>query len=164
MVSRFSESNSIYGGIDGIGTTFAVMVAAIGSNQSDLTVITLALANILADGFSIGVSAYSSVMDNPDSLMALQKGITTFISFCLMGTILVIVYYFNEHHDRNKKLLLTIVTTLSCLFIIGMLKQSMIQDNYTIGGLVLGGLKTSFLGAMIGGISYLTAKVITEYQ
>lgn len=163
MNSQF-VSDIVYGGVDGMGTTFAVMIAAIGSNQSNLTVITLGLANIFADGFSMGVSAYSSVLDNDNSMTAPQKGIITYISFCLMGAILVIVYYFNQHHNQTKKQFILTITVISCLFIIGTLKHNVTVKNSTWNESMICGLKTSLLGAMIGGISYIVAKTITEYN
>ncbi|MDX1766337.1 MAG: VIT1/CCC1 transporter family protein, partial [Candidatus Saccharimonadales bacterium] len=50
----------VYGGIDGIVTTFAVVAATAGAGLSSGIVIVLGLANLIADGFSMGVSAYLS--------------------------------------------------------------------------------------------------------
>lgn len=50
----------VYGGIDGIVTTFAVVAASAGANLSTSTIIILGFANLVADGFSMGVSAYLS--------------------------------------------------------------------------------------------------------
>ena len=49
----------ILGAIDGAVTTFAVVAAAAGAGLSSSIAIMLGLANILADGFSMGVSNYS---------------------------------------------------------------------------------------------------------
>ena len=50
----------VYGGIDGIVTTFAVVSASVGSKQPVAVVIILGFANLIADGFSMGISAYLS--------------------------------------------------------------------------------------------------------
>ena len=51
-------SDFIYGAIDGIVTTFAVVSGVVGAGLSSGIVIVLGLANLLADGFSMGVSNY----------------------------------------------------------------------------------------------------------
>jgi VIT1/CCC1 family predicted Fe2+/Mn2+ transporter len=49
----------IYGAIDGIVTTFAVVAGAAGAGLSSRVVIILGVANLIADGFSMSVSNYS---------------------------------------------------------------------------------------------------------
>ncbi len=49
----------IYGAIDGIVTTFAVVAGAAGAGLSSRVVIILGVANLVADGFSMSVSNYS---------------------------------------------------------------------------------------------------------
>jgi VIT1/CCC1 family predicted Fe2+/Mn2+ transporter len=48
----------ILGGVDGVITTFAVVAGSAGGRLSVATVIVLGLANLVADGFSMGVSNY----------------------------------------------------------------------------------------------------------
>ena len=48
----------VYGAIDGIVTTFAVVAGVAGAGLSDTVVIVLGLANLVADGFSMAVSNY----------------------------------------------------------------------------------------------------------
>ena len=50
----------MYGGLDGIITTFAIVAATVGGDQSRELVITLGFANLLADGISMGVGDYLS--------------------------------------------------------------------------------------------------------
>lgn len=50
----------VYGGIDGIVTTFAVVAASAGAGLPSGVVIILGFANLIADGFSMGISAYLS--------------------------------------------------------------------------------------------------------
>ena len=51
----------VYGANDGIVTTFAVVAAAAGASLSPLVVIILGLANLFADGFSMGASNFLSL-------------------------------------------------------------------------------------------------------
>ena len=48
----------IYGSIDGIITTFAIVSGVYGAKLSSGVIIILGLANLIADGFSMGVSNY----------------------------------------------------------------------------------------------------------
>lgn len=47
----------VYGGIDGAVTTFAVVAGVVGAELAAGVVIVLGLANLVADGFSMGVSS-----------------------------------------------------------------------------------------------------------
>ena len=51
-------SDSVLGGIDGCVTTFAVVAGAVGGGLSDVVIIVLGFANLLADGFSMAASNY----------------------------------------------------------------------------------------------------------
>ncbi len=48
----------VLGGVDGVVTTFAVVAGSAGGGLSVTTVIILGLANLVADGFSMGISNY----------------------------------------------------------------------------------------------------------
>ena len=48
----------VYGAIDGCVTTFAVVSGVVGADLSSAVVLILGFANLLADGFSMGVSNY----------------------------------------------------------------------------------------------------------
>ncbi len=54
-------SDAVLGGIDGCVTTFAVVSGAVGAGFSPAVALVLGLANLLADGFSMGVSNYESI-------------------------------------------------------------------------------------------------------
>lgn len=50
----------VYGGMDGIVTTFAVVAGAAGAGLDSSVVIILGFANLIADGFSMSVGSYLS--------------------------------------------------------------------------------------------------------
>jgi len=52
--------NMVYGGLDGIVTTFAVVSGVAGARLGSGVVLILGLANLLADGFAMAVGAYLS--------------------------------------------------------------------------------------------------------
>lgn len=52
--------NMVYGGLDGIITTFAVVSGVVGANLAPEVILILGLSNLLADGFSMATGAYLS--------------------------------------------------------------------------------------------------------
>ena len=94
----------VYGGLDGIITTFAVVAGSVGGNVSNIVIIILGFSNLLADGFSMGAGAYlSATSDNNQSKSkALAAGIATFISFNVFGLIPLGAYLITNAliHDK----------------------------------------------------------------
>jgi VIT1/CCC1 family predicted Fe2+/Mn2+ transporter len=65
----------VYGGIDGVVTTFAIVAGVVGADLSPGIVLILGLANLVGDGFSMAAGCYSSAkaeQDNYDRLRALE--------------------------------------------------------------------------------------------
>jgi VIT1/CCC1 family predicted Fe2+/Mn2+ transporter len=50
----------VYGGLDGVVTTFAVVSGVVGASLGSDVILILGMANLLADGFSMGSGAYLS--------------------------------------------------------------------------------------------------------
>ncbi|GET89664.1 hypothetical protein, conserved [Leishmania tarentolae] len=50
----------VFGGLDGIMTTFAIIAAAAGSGGNKATVLIFGFSNVIADGFSMGFGEYVS--------------------------------------------------------------------------------------------------------
>ena len=63
----------VYGGNDGIVTTFAVVAGTMGADLPHYIVIILGLANLLADGTSMGTGAYLSKRSERDNYERLKK-------------------------------------------------------------------------------------------
>ncbi len=58
----------VYGANDGILTTFAVVAGVTGGSLSSQTVIIVGLANLFADGLSMGVGNYLSIRARESAL------------------------------------------------------------------------------------------------
>lgn len=56
----------VYGGIDGVITTFAVVAGVAGADLSAGIVLVLGIANMLADGFAMGVGNFLSIRADKD--------------------------------------------------------------------------------------------------
>lgn len=62
IVDKFRDyfGEFVYGGIDGSVTTFAVVAGSAGAGLESSVIIILGLANLIADGFAMGIGAYFS--------------------------------------------------------------------------------------------------------
>jgi vacuolar iron transporter family protein len=58
----------VYGSVDGVVTTFAIVAASAGASLSTTVIFVLGFANLLADGFSMGVSSYLAKRAEHDEL------------------------------------------------------------------------------------------------
>lgn len=117
-------SEFIYGSMDGVITTVAIIAGIIGSDISPKYALVLGLASLFADGFSMGISRYNSLVDvswmyevNP-----VVSGIATFASFVLIGGIPLIPFLFLSF--QNEKLIkkMMIVFSVIALLFIGIIK------------------------------------------
>lgn len=63
----------VYGGNDGIVTTFAVVAGSVGADLPHYTVIILGLANLIADGTSMATGSFLSIKSEMDQYARLRK-------------------------------------------------------------------------------------------
>lgn len=63
----------VYGGIDGTVTTFAIVAGVQGAGFSNLVIIALGIANVLADGFSMAVGNFSAVQSEREDVGRLRE-------------------------------------------------------------------------------------------
>src|SRR5277367_416280 len=66
----------IYGGIDGVVTTIAVVAGVVGADLPSKIVLVLGLANLVADGFAMAAGNYSGTQaerDDYDRLLAVER-------------------------------------------------------------------------------------------
>lgn len=62
----------VYGGIDGVVTTFAIVAGVVGASLSPVIVLILGVANLIADGFSMAAGSYSSTKADADNYWRLR--------------------------------------------------------------------------------------------
>jgi VIT1/CCC1 family predicted Fe2+/Mn2+ transporter len=86
----------VYGGIDGIVTTFAVIAGVVGANLPLTVILILGFANLFADGFSMAASSYLSSESQAEldgegvsglQPSASKEALATIASFVLLGLI-----------------------------------------------------------------------------
>ena len=66
-------SDAVLGGIDGCVTTFAIVSGAVGAGFPSSVAIVLGFANLFADGFSMGVSNYESIVAQKEFTDAIKR-------------------------------------------------------------------------------------------
>ncbi len=155
-VFTYHLGNIIYGANDGIVTTFAVVAGASGASLSSSVIIILGVANLVADGFSMGASRYLSLKSEHDLQSdkgeergvrsPLEDGFATFISFGIFGFVPLIPFIFlgTEH-----SFLISSISTAGAFFLMGALRKLIMRRNF-----FLLGLETLFVGALASIISY----------
>lgn len=62
----------VYGGIDGVVTTFAIIAGVAGAALSPSIILILGFANLIADGFSMAAGCYSSTKADSDNYKRLR--------------------------------------------------------------------------------------------
>lgn len=89
----------VYGSMDGLVTTFAIVTGAAGASLNPVIILIVGLANVLADAFSMGSSGYLSAkseeslgQNTEHGKNALMQGIITFTSFVIVGMIPLVPY------------------------------------------------------------------------
>ena len=93
-------SEFVYGAVDGTVTTFAVVAASAGAGISSAIILVLGIANLIADGFSMGSSAFLAAQAEtdesarPTAHRASPKviGGATFGAFVVVGSVPVLPY------------------------------------------------------------------------
>jgi len=160
-------SEFVYGGIDGIVTTFAVVAASVGAGLDSSIIIILGLANLVADGFSMGISAYLakksdvavSDKESDDVKYPQKVGLVTFTSFIIVGFIPVMIYVFDFAFDLEIDNLFGYSLALAAVGfgLIGWLKSYVAKENK-----VMAILETLALGAVASGVAYYIGDVLEQ--
>ncbi len=152
----------VYGGIDGSITTLAVIAGATGAVLNSAVILILGFANLIADGFSMGVSNYLSSKSRQDlytnhkhdAIRPLKNGAATFISFIIIGIIPLLPFifaFFIPFFEANK-FWSSIIFTGIALLIVGAIKGEITQKHRiksAIETLVVGGIAAA-LAFLVG--------------
>jgi VIT1/CCC1 family predicted Fe2+/Mn2+ transporter len=151
-ISNYSKS-IVYGGLDGIITTFAVVAGTVGGNLPTLTVVILGFSNLLADGFSMASGDYLSSRD--DSKKILKEAVVTFFAFNLFGLIPLLAYVLTESAvGSHNGFLISCVVTALALVLLGFTKAEVAgisKRKSIIQALIVGGI-AAFVAFSVGEI------------
>lgn len=154
MERYFSEF--MYGGIDGIVTTFSMIAGAIGGNMSKNVILVLGLSSILSDAYGMAVSKYlSSEVEIKQGLLkdktAFEAAFATFIAFTLVGLIPLIPFFFFALDEAK---IYAFIVGLIAFFKIGALKGYVLKESILKNGFVtlLLGISSAFISYSLGSI------------
>jgi len=145
--------NFVYGANDGIVTTFAVVAGATGALLSPGVIVILGIANLLADGFSMGASNFLAVrtehdLARKDSGFAqpFEHGLVTFVAFVGAGIIPLIPYLFS--FSGAQQFFVSSLLAGLAFFAVGASRRLVTNGSFMKGGLEI---------LLIGGIAAFVA-------
>ncbi len=160
----------VYGGIDGAITTFAVVAGATGADFSTSVVIVLGFANLVADGFSMGVGSYLSSKSALEVLAKKGKadlakeeaspyinGVSTFAAFLIVGIVPLLSYTLDLilPGEIKHQFVISICLTAAAFVGIGLLKSYVAKTSRSRGI-----LETVILGAIAASVAFGIGSVL----
>jgi len=157
---------AVYGANDGIVTTFAVVAGVAGAGLSTEIVIVLGIANMIADGFSMGVSDFlgeeSARKASGKKLAKVwSTGLTTFAAFVIAGSLPLLPYLtqlIGAPVAEEMRFPLSIFATGFALFTVGSLRTHFIKGNWWKNG-----LEMLVVGSIAAGIAYYSGYFIEKF-
>lgn len=157
-IARHYIRDLIYGANDGIITTFAVVAGVTGGSLSARAVLILGVANLIADGLSMGVGNYLSIRSHEGARAAqdlpeeeaspARHGLATMIAFATAGAVPLLPYALGVPADLRFGL--SIALTFASLFVVGSLRSIVTIDRWWTAGLEMLGLGILVAGAAYG--------------
>jgi len=159
----------VYGSIDGVITTFAIVAGVVGGGLSSGVVLVLGFANLLADGFSMAASDYLSaksdheLKDSSNPLFhtqAFKSAIITFVSFVLLGIIPLTPFVLTAFFAVPlNTFLLSAICTATAFVIIGIAKSRVLEKSK-----LWAVLETLLVGGAAAVIAYFAGDFIAQLQ
>lgn len=155
----------VYGANDGIITTFAVVAGVTGGALSPTTVVIVGVANLFADGLSMGVGNYLSIRSN-ESARAAQElpeeeaaparhGVATLLAFIVAGAVPLVP--FAAGTPAELQFALSVALTFVALFVVGSLRSLVTVDRWWLAG-----LEMLALGALVAAAAYGSGALVAR--
>lgn len=170
MIFKRYISEFVYGAVDGTVTTFAVVAASAGAGISSAIILVLGIANLIADGFSMGSSAYlAASAEHDDSARDTKKrasakiiGAATFGAFVVVGSVPVLPYLidvmFNLKADGLALFYISSIATALTFLTIGFVKGKVGGE-----GAVKSAVVTLVLGAIAASLAYFAGNLLAGW-
>ena len=148
----------VFGANDGIVTTFAVVSGVTGAALSPRIIIILGLANLLADGISMGAGNYLGMRSEQEyqksvngsvaegRLHAIGHGSAIFLAFFLAGSIPLLPFLIP---GTDNVFLLSCAATGVALFVVGRLRPLVTRARWFISG-----AEMLFIGSLAAAAAY----------
>jgi len=145
----------VYGGLDGIITTFAIVAGVAGAALNANIVLILGFANLIADGISMATGDYLSTKADLEyrnkkaKKKARKNAFITFISFVVFGFIPLFVYVLGIFIEISNTFFISIILTGIALFTLGVFKSQITMKNSFKSG-----LEMLVIGGLAAGVAY----------
>ena len=153
----------VFGGLDGIITTFAVVAGVAGASLSYGIVLILGFANLFADGISMAVSDYLGSKAEEEyenkrgrkTRRALKNSLITFFSFLIFGFIPLFAYVFDRFIQWNNFYIAIFLTGIA-LILLGCIKYKITGKHWAMSA-----FETLIIGGLAAGIAYFVGHLIS---
>lgn len=157
----------VYGSIDGVVTTFAIMAGAWGASLSPVVVLILGFANLFADGFSMASGNYLSTKSdcamgncNVDKKPVFTAW-ATFISFVAIGIIPLIPFVLAiwSNFISEYQFVISVIFTIFAFVLVGYMRSRVEKGRPFMS--ILETLSIGLVAAIIAfGIGYFLQKIV----
>ena len=154
----------VYGANDGILTSFAVVAGVTGGSLSSGIVLIVGLANLFADGLSMGVGNYLSIRARESALEQQQRpeeeswpgrhGLATFVAFVVAGAVPLLPYFVAS---AERPFALAAASAMAALFAVGAGRTLVTASRWWVSG-----LEMLTLGAAVAAVAYGTGAAIAR--
>jgi vacuolar iron transporter family protein len=156
-IARHYLGDLVYGANDGIITTFAVVAGVAGGALSHAAVVIIGVANLVADGFSMGVGNFLAIRAQESAREAdnlpeeesrpTRHAIATFAAFVAAGSVPLVPYVLPGPPEH--RFAWSAVATLVALFGVGAARALVTADRWWKTG-----LEMLALGALVAASAY----------
>ena len=155
----------VYGANDGILTSFAVVAGVTGGSLSAGIVVIVGLANLFADGLSMGVGNYLSIQARESALeqqlrpeeeaWPARHGFATFGAFVVAGAVPLLPYF---APGIERPFVFAAVCAMAALFAVGTGRSLVTASRWWVSG-----LEMLTLGAAVAVVAYGTGAAIARF-
>ncbi len=159
---------AVFGASDGIITTFAVVASVAGAKLPASIVIIMGIANMVADGLSMGLGDYLGERSeqlvraqnsgkNPPRI-AWETSVVTFVAFIIAGFFPLLPYlaqYVGLFVADESQFMYSIIATAFSMFLIGSLRSIVIARPWWKNG-----LEMLFVGSLAASVAYFFGYLI----
>jgi VIT1/CCC1 family predicted Fe2+/Mn2+ transporter len=162
-IARHYVRDLVYGANDGLITTFAVVAGVTGGDLSSRALLVVGVANLFADGLSMGVGNYLGIRSQEGVRAALdlpeeeafpaRHGLATLLAFVVAGAIPLAPFAWG--HGGPAPLWASVGVTFGALFGIGALRSAITVDRWWRAG-----LEMLALGIAVALAAYLSGALI----
>ena len=164
-IARHYIRDLVYGANDGVITTFAVVAGVTGGTLQSRAVLVLGVANLFADGLSMGVGNYLGIRSDERVREAqrlpeleaspIRHGIATFTAFVAAGAVPLLPYVVPG--SPTNRFTASTILSLAVLFIVGAARSRVGSGNWWRNG-----LEMLALGFIVGAAAYGAGALVAE--